>query len=244
MSTLSEKTALVTGGGTGIGAGIAVALAAQGCRVAITGRREEKLQEAAAHHKGTPAILCHACDVADREEAERLVQWATRELGRIDILVNSAGINVARRKMSELDPADWDKLMKVNATGAYNTMHFTLPQMRERKDGLIVNISSIAGLRASPLGGVAYSASKFAMTVLGTCVALEEKDNGIRVTNIYPGEVETPILDARPVPVSAEHRARILQPEDVASAVVMVASLPPRAHVSDLVIKPTSQAFC
>jgi NADP-dependent 3-hydroxy acid dehydrogenase YdfG len=243
VSDLASKTALVTGGGTGIGAGIALALAAEGCRVAINGRREDKLRETAARHKGANKILVHAADASERDQAKRLIEWATRELGRIDILVNSAGVNIVNRTMAALDPADWDKLLKVNATAAYNTMHFTLPQMRERKDGLIVNVVSIAGVRASPLGGVAYSASKFAMTSLGTCVALEEKDNGIRVTNIHPGEVETPILDARPVPVSKEHRARILQPEDVAAAVVMVAKLPPRAHVSDLVIKPTTQAF-
>jgi NADP-dependent 3-hydroxy acid dehydrogenase YdfG len=146
--------------------------------------------------------------------------------------------------MSTIDPADWDKLMQVNATAAFNTMHAVLPQMRERQDGLIINISSVAGLRASMLGGVAYSASKFAMTALGTCVGLEERNNGIRVTNVYPGEVETPILDARPVPVSAEHRARILQPEDIAAMVVAIAQLPPRAHVPDIVVKPTTQEFC
>lgn len=188
-------------------------------------------------------LLVHASDVADRDSVQELFEWADGELGRVDILVNSAGINVPKRKMAELDPADWDKLIQVNATGAYNTIRAVLPQMRERKDGLIINISSIAGLRASLLGGVAYSASKFAMTVLGTCVGLEERENGIRVTNVYPGEVETPILDARPNPVSAEHRARILQPEDIAAMVVTVASLPPRAHVPDLVIKPTTQEF-
>ena len=93
------------------------------------------------------------------------------------------------------------------------------------------------------LGGTAYSASKFGMTALGTCAALEDGEHGVRVTNIYPGEVETPILEHRPNPVSAEHRARILQPEDVSAAVLMVACLPPRAHVSDLVVKPTTQAF-
>ncbi|MEZ6065382.1 MAG: SDR family oxidoreductase [Planctomycetaceae bacterium] len=243
MSTLADKTALVTGGGTGIGAAVALALAAEGCHVAITGRREDKLRETAAQQVEAPPLLFHAADVSVREQARLLVDWANKQLGRIDILVNSAGINVPKRTMAALDPADWDKLMKVNATAAYNTMFYTLPQMRQRQDGLIVNIVSIAGLRASPLGGVAYSASKFAMAALGTCVALEEKDTGIRVTNVHPGEVETPILDARPVPVTQEHRDRILQPEDVAAAVVMVAKLPPRAHVQDIVIKPTTQAF-
>lgn len=243
MIDLASKTVLITGGGTGIGQGIALGLAEAGCHVAIAGRREEKLKETAARFMGEPHILYHAADTADRDQSRRLVDWATHQMGRIDVLINAAGINVPKRLMADLDPADWDKLLQVNATAAYNTMYFTLPQMRERKDGLIINISSIAGLRASMLGGVAYSASKFAMTALGTCVGVEEKDRGIRVTNIYPGEVETPILDARPVPVSAEHRARILQPVDVAAAVRMIVELPPRAHIPDLVIKPTTQEF-
>jgi NADP-dependent 3-hydroxy acid dehydrogenase YdfG len=242
--SLEGKTALITGGGTGIGAGCALALARAGCRVAISGRREEKLREAAAKFDGSPAILFRAADVSNRNEANALVEWATQSLGRIDILLNSAGINIVKRQMANIDPVDWDTLMQVNATAAFNTIYAVLPQMRERQDGLIVNISSVAGLRASMLGGVAYSASKFAMTALGTCVALEERNHGIRVTNVYPGEVETPILDARPVAVSAEHRARILQPEDIAAMVVAIAQLPPRAHVPDIVVKPTTQEFC
>lgn len=242
--SLIGKTALVTGGGTGIGEACALALAEAGCRVAIAGRREDKLKAVADKYAGEPNIIFHTVDVADRNSVSDLVDWATRELGQIDIFLNSAGINVANRAMSVLDPADWDRLIQVNATGAYNCMHAVLPQMRERKDGVIINVSSISGLRSGVLGGVAYNASKFAMTALGTCVGIEERDNGIRITNVYPGEVETPILDNRPVPVSAEHRARILQPEDIAAMVVAVAQLPPRAHVPDIVIKPTTQEFC
>ena len=108
---------------------------------------------------------------------------------------------------------------------------------------MIINISSTSGLRANPLGGVAYTASKFALSALGTCVAIEEKDRGIRVTNVYPGEVDTPILEQRPTPVSAAHRAQILRPEDVAAMVTAIVGLPARAHVSDIVIKPVTQAF-
>ncbi|MCA8996635.1 MAG: SDR family oxidoreductase [Planctomycetaceae bacterium] len=242
--SLAGKSVLVTGGGTGIGEGCALAFAEAGAKVAISGRREDKLKAVAEKFSGEPTIEYHAADVADRAQCEELINWATEKLGKIDILLNSAGINIVKRKIAELAPEDWDKLMQVNATGAFNTIHFVLPQMRERKDGLIVNISSIAGLRASLLGGVAYSASKFAMTSLGTCVGLEERQNGIRVTNVYPGEVETPILDARPVPVGPEHRARILQPSDIAAMVVAIAQLPPRAHVPDIVVKPTTQEFC
>ncbi len=240
---LKSKTALITGGGTGIGAAIAVALAREGCRTAICGRREDKLREAAAAFRGQPTILCRAADVADRQSVGELFAWAEKQLGRIDILVNAAGVNIVRRSMAELDPADWDLLLAVNATGTYNCLHAVLPQMRQRKDGLVINISSIAGKRTGPLGGVAYNASKFAMSALGMTVGAEEKDNGIRITNIYPGEVDTPILEHRPVKVTAEHRARILQPEDVAAAVLMIVHLPPRAHIPELIIKPTSQAY-
>jgi NAD(P)-dependent dehydrogenase (short-subunit alcohol dehydrogenase family) len=240
---LANKTALVTGGGTGIGQGIAWALAGAGCRVAVAGRREDKLLETVRGFKGEPGLVHHTVDVADHKSVEALFAWADKTLGRVDILVNNAGINIAKRKMGELSIEDWDKLLAVNASGVYYCIRAVLPQMRERKDGLIVNISSVAGKRASVLGGVAYSASKFAATALGMTAALEEGNHGIRITNVYPGEVETPILDQRPVPVSAEHRARILQPEDLGAAVLMVACLPPRAHVAEMIIKPTSQAY-
>lgn len=240
---LSGKTALVTGGGTGIGLGVALALAEEGCRVAITGRRAEPLAAACQKFTGSPKLESHTVDVGELASVEELFRWSKEKLGPLDILVNSAGVNVRRRTMAELDPADWDKMMRINASGAFYCMRAVLPEMRERKGGLIVNISSIAGIRSSLLGGVGYTASKFAMTGLGTTVGREEAEHGIRVTNVYPGEVETPILENRPVPVSAEHRARILQPEDVAAAVLMVACLPPRAHITDLVIKPTSQDF-
>lgn len=240
---LAGKTAVVTGGATGIGEAIAVALADEGCRVAITGRRQAKIDEAIARYRGATPLVGRACDVGEQDDVEQVFNWVSQELGAVDMLINSAGVNVVRRSMAELDPADWEKMMRINVSGAYYCMRAVLPQMRERGDGLIVNISSISGKRASLLGGVGYAASKFAMTALGMTVALEDGQYGIRVTNVYPGEVETPILDNRPTPVTAEHRARILQPQDVGAAVLMIACLPPRAHVSELVIKPTSQPY-
>lgn len=240
---LAGKSALVIGGGTGIGQAIALALATEGCRVAIGGRREEKLRESAAAWQGEPKILTHAVDVADRASVDQLVNWAEQSLGKIDILVNGAGINTPQRTMADMPPETWDEVIAINATGAYNCIRAVLPQMRTRGDGLIVNINSISGHRASMLGGVAYSASKFALSALGTAVALEEGKNGIRVTSICPGEVDTPLLRRRPVQVSAEQLAKILQPSDVADAVLMVACLPPRAHVYELIIKPTYQDF-
>jgi len=134
-------------------------------------------------------------------------------------------------------------VMKINATGAYRCMLEVLPAMRARRDGLIINISSVAGKRAIQLGGIVYCASKFAMTALGTAVSNEVREEGVRITNVYPGEVNTPILDNRPTPVSQEHKDAILQPEDIAGIIVAICKLPPRANVPEIVIKPTIQQW-
>ena len=237
---MSQKNAVVIGGGTGIGAAVAVALAEDGYRVRIGGRREKPLKAVA---EGRDAIDHATADVADREGVLGFIEAAESDLGPLAVVVNCAGVNVVNRSLANVDPADWDRLMQINATGVFNVMHAALPAMRARQDGLIVNISSIAGLRALELAGAPYVASKFAATAIGTYAGLELADEGVRVTNVYPGEVETPILDQRPEPVSAERRATMLQPEDVAAAVLMVARLPARAHVPDLTIKPTVQKF-
>ena len=166
--TLQDKVVVVTGGGSGIGLAVAKSLAEQGCRVVIGGRREEVLKTAAESCDVTPAIQFHKLDVADRESVSAFFTWVATKVGAVDILVNSAGGNIADRTMSAMKPDEWDHVLKINATGAYNCMHAVLAAMQEKKDGLIVNISSVAGKRAIALGGVAYNASKFAMTALGT----------------------------------------------------------------------------
>jgi len=241
--TLQGKKALVTGGGSGIGLGIALALAREGCRVAIAGRGEERLRRAAAQFPDPPALY-KTCDVSVRDDVGRLLRWlAGQGMAPLDILVLSAGINVARRKMCDLDPADWDRILGINASGAYNCMWAALPGMRQQGQGLIVNISSIAGKRAMALGGPAYCASKFAATALGTAVGLEERPHGIRVTNVYPGEVDTPILENRPVPVPPEKRAVMVHPEDIAACVVTIAKLPAHVLVPELIITPLYQEY-
>ena len=240
---LADKTVLVTGGGSGIGLGIALALAREGCRVAITGRDQQKLRAAAAQFDGQPPILTRPCDVSDRAAVDALFAWLDESLSPPDILVNSAGINVPNRKITEIKPDDWDRMLAINVTGAFHCIYAALPAMRRRRAGLIVNISSIAGKRAMKLGGVGYCASKFAMTALGTTVGLEERANGIHVTNIYPGEVNTPILAQRPTPSPPEKLAQMLLPDDIAALVVAIAKLPPRALVPELVITPLYQEY-
>ena len=242
MNLLNQKV-LVTGGGSGIGQAIAWALADAGCDVVVAGRREDKLLETAAGAPAGRMMLTHAVDVADRDAVQRLVDWTTEQLGRIEILVHAAGVNIKNRSMLQMRPEQWDQVLAINATGAYNLLWAVLPQMRERAAGQIVNITSISGKRALDLGGIAYCASKFAATGLGTSVGLEEAPRGIRITNVYPGEVDTPLLEQRPAPVSDERRATMLKAEDVAQMVLAILTLPPRAHVPEIVIKPTVQPY-
>jgi len=243
MAQLTNKVALVTGGGSGIGQASAALLLQAGARVAIAGRNQAKLDETARALKGGDRLITYAVDVADAGRVRTMVDSVSAALGPIDILVNNAGTNIKERSFRELTPETWDRLVRTNLDGAFYCIHAVLPGMLRCKDGVIINIVSVAGKRASPLGGVAYAASKFGMSALGIGLAAEEKDSGIRVCNIYPGEVDTPILAVRPQPVTAEHRERILRPEDVAAAVLFVAGLPPHVSVPELVIKPTWQVY-
>lgn len=239
------KTALVTGAGSGIGLGITTTLAEMGLRVALLGRDREKLERARAGlARGGDSALVVPCDIADRFSVQSAAEQVLTAFGQVDVLVCNAGTNVRNRSLQTLDPVDWDRMITTNLTGSYNLVHSILPSMRQQRNGLVVQICSVSGLRASTLGGIGYSASKFGQAALGLCIGREEGINGIRSSVIYPGEVETPILDARPVPVAAERRQVILQPADVAAAVRFLVELHPRAHVPELVIKPTVDDFC
>jgi len=243
--TATLKTALVTGAGSGIGRGIARALDGLGLRLALIGREPRKLEDTLAElTNGRESALTFSCDVGDRASVKAMVGRVLEAFGSIDVLVCNAGTNVRNRGLDVLSPEDWDKMIQVNLTGAFNLVHHVLPSMRERQNGLVIQICSISGIRASTLGGAGYSASKFGQSALGICLGREEGKNGIRSTVIYPGEVNTPILDARPVPVGAERRVAVLQPDDIAAAVMFLVQLHPRARVPELVITPTVDDFC
>jgi NADP-dependent 3-hydroxy acid dehydrogenase YdfG len=242
MSKLAGRTAVVTGGGSGVGKAVAGALLAEGANVVIAGRDQAKLNAAAAE-LGTGRVFVVVCDVAIAEQCQSLIGRATARFGTVDVLVNNAGTNLKARGIRELTPEAWDSLMDTNLNGAFYCTHYVLPQMFARKDGVIVNLVSVAGKRANPLGGAAYIASKFGMGGLGMCLSNEERESGVRVSNIYPGEIDTPILEARPKPVTDEQRKVILKPEDVAAAVLFVATLPPHVSVPELIIKPTVHTY-
>jgi len=237
-------TALVTGAGSGIGRSTAVELAKLGLRVALVGRDAEKL-EGTRKLVGAEGTLVEPCDVADRAGVAAMASRVLEAFGgSIDVLVCNAGTNVRDRSLEKLSLDDWDRMIDTNLTGAFHLVHAFLPAMRAKGSGLIVQVCSIAGLRASLLGGAGYSASKFGQAALGIGIGREEGPRGIRSSVIYPGEVNTPILDARPVPVPQQRKDAILQPEDVAAAIGFLVQLPARAHIPELVIKPTVDDWC
>jgi NADP-dependent 3-hydroxy acid dehydrogenase YdfG len=243
MGKLQDKVALVTGGGSGVGLATARLFLQEGARVAIAGRHPDKLRKAADDLAGGDRLLAHPADVTNPAQVKVLVERITDRFGQVDILVNNAGTNLKARKMRELTPDSWQQLVRTNLDGAFYCIQALLPQMLKRRDGLIININSISGKRAYPLAGAGYAAGKFGLHALAACLANEELESGIRVSSIYPGEIDTPILEARPTPVTAEQRAKILKAEDVAGAVLFVATLPPSVSVPELVIKPTSQSY-
>ena len=243
MSKLQDKVAVVTGGGSGVGKATAALFLREGAKVVIAGRDWGKLAAAADEIGGGDLLTTVATDVTKADQCQVLIEKATAAFGRVDVLVNNAGTNIKDRTLRELTPEAWDMMIRTNLDGAFYCTKAVLPQMFERKDGVVVNVVSVAGKRANPLGGAAYVAAKFGMGGLGLVLSNEEKDSGVRVSNIYPGEIDTPILVARPKPITEEHRATILKPEDVAEAVLFVATLPPRVSVPELVIKPTSQMY-
>lgn len=240
MAGLNGKIAWVTGAGTGIGRAGAIDLAKAGAHVVLSGRSESTLKETAkriVRAKGKCSVM--PLDVSDRKSVDKAAAEILKQHKRIDILVNSAGLNIPKRSFLDVEPAGWDQVININLNGTMYCVMAVLPQMRKRKDGLIINVSSWAGKYIGKVTGPAYNASKFGVSALTETINAEEGGNGIRACCICPGEVATPIMDRRPVPPNKDERARMLQEEDLGATIAFVASLPPRACINEIIISPT-----
>ena len=241
---LEGKGAIVTGAGSGIGEAVARSLVREGAEVVTVGRTLTKLESAkSSAGEGGERLYPYAADVSDPRAVKDLYAFARSRLPRTDILVNNAGTNVPDRALPVLSGEDFDHVVKVNLNGVFYLMQQVLPEMRERGDGLIVTVASIAGVRSGIVPGAAYSASKHGARALSLSAHLEEGGNGIRCCLIHPGEVDTPIMDRRPNAPSDERRSTMLHPEDLAQAVLFVATLHPRANVPEMMITPTVQPY-
>jgi NAD(P)-dependent dehydrogenase (short-subunit alcohol dehydrogenase family) len=228
----SSQSIVVTGAGSGVGRAVALHFAHQGWAVALVGRQQAPLDETRALLPGLGGrVESFPCDVAKLGDVQAMGKAVLGRFGQVDVLVNSAGMNVPRRSLPELSPEDWRAILDVNLSGAYYCIQAFLPAMRTRATGTIVNINSDVGRRARELAGAAYVASKFGLAGLTEQINAEERRHGIRACSIFPRDINTPLLDKRPQPPPAEARAAMMQAEDVAACVWLAATLPARAII-------------
>ena len=233
--TSSPQTALITGATEGIGRATAFALAHAGYRVAVCARTESRVRKLVREleAEGVEAAGA-AADVGNPEQVARMIEAVTGTLGEIDVLINNAGVLIGK-PFEELTLDDWDTTMATNVRSLYLVTRAVLPGMRQRRRGDIVNVASLAG-RNGFAGGTAYSASKHAVLGFSRSLMLETRKEGIRVIAVCPGSVDTSML--RDQPMLKSEPSRILRPEDVAATILQALTLPDRALVSELDIRP------
>ncbi|MBA3443601.1 MAG: SDR family NAD(P)-dependent oxidoreductase [Gemmatimonadales bacterium] len=230
-------TALITGATEGIGRATAFALGRAGYRVGVCARTESKVRQLVEElvHEGIEAAGAPA-DVGDPGQTTTMVEELTGALGHIEVLVNNAGVLIAK-PLEELSLEEWDSTMSTNVRSLFLVTRAVLPGMRSRKRGAIVNVASLAGRNGFP-GGTAYTASKHAVLGFSRSLMLETRKDNIRVVAICPGSVDTSML--RDQPMLKSEPSRILRPEDVAETILHALTLPERALVSELDIRPTN----
>jgi NADP-dependent 3-hydroxy acid dehydrogenase YdfG len=233
--------AVVTGAGSGVGRATVLRFAAEGWRVALLGRRPDSLLQtiALAPPAARKRLTALPSDLSQPDTLLIAARAVLERCKRIDVLVNAAGLNIPRRALGELSPADYAAVMDANVNGVLRLVQAFLPAMRQQGSGTIVNIGSEAGKQASPKAGAAYVISKFGITGLTQSINAEERPHGLRACCIFPGDIDTPLLDKRPTPPAAEARARMMQPADIAACVWFAATLPARATVEEILIRPS-----
>jgi serine 3-dehydrogenase len=232
---LEKQVVLVVGASSGIGRETAILFAKEGARVMAAARREDRLRSLKEEY---PAIETACADASDASAMDRLAAETRERLGEIDILVYNTGTNIKDRALTRLSAELWDMMIGTNLNGAFYITRAVLPQMRERKSGHIIFVSSISAM-VPDVSGASYQASKRGLVGLAHAIRVEEKENGIRTCAICPGLVETEILEKRPVKPPPEMLAKAMQPIDVAEAILAVAKMPARVVIPEIQVLPT-----
>jgi NADP-dependent 3-hydroxy acid dehydrogenase YdfG len=243
MTGIKDKVVLITGASSGIGAAVALELAAAGARVVIGARRLDRLEALSAEIKAKGGtVLAHALDVTSRADMEAFVALAVTEFGRVDVLVNNAGL-MPLSLMASLKVDEWDRMIDVNIKGVLYGIAAVLPVMNAQESGQIINVSSIGGLTVSPTAAV-YCATKYAVRAISD--GLRQENAKLRVTCVYPGVVESELADTITDPVAAEamvaFRSIALKPDAIARAIRHVIAQPEDVDTSEIVVRPTASA--
>jgi clavulanate-9-aldehyde reducatase len=242
---LAGRVAAVTGASSGIGAATATALSRAGAAVALAARRRDRLEELAQRLEGPSSI--HEVDVSDEQQARSFIEAAHAEHGGLHVLVNNAGLMLLGA-VHGADTADWRRMLDVNLWGLLVCTHAALPLIAGSGGGDVVNVSSVAGRRADA-GAAVYNMTKFGVHAFSEALRQEALHAGVRVTVVAPGFVETELQghNTDPVVIRAMSRSReqiveVLEPEDVADAIVHAVTRPPHVCVNEVVVRPTGQA--
>ena len=237
---LKNSVCIVTGGGSGIGRAAALMMAEEGATVIAVGRTASKVEDVRDEILANGGKAeAHAIDVADKERVFGMVGGVLDRYGKVDVLVNNAGHSSPHRMLLTTTPEDLRSVYDSNLVGSVFCAQAVVPSMVEAGQGTIINVSSMAGVNASPLAGMSYSAAKAAVINFTAFLNSEYRNTGIRASVVIPGEVDTPIMDLRPVVPSDEARGTMVTAEDTAEAITLIARLPQRAAIPELIIRPT-----
>ena len=235
--SLNDKIVWVTGAGGGMGQNIAKSLSNLKMKVILSDINEDLLMETSIQCLKNTTIK--PLDITNVDAVKRVAQEIKDEFGHIDILINAAGINIQNRDWDNIDENEWDLIFKVNVNGMFYCCKSALPIMKKQKDGLIINISSWAGNHISFLSGTSYIASKHAVNAMTETINMKYCNLGIRACAVCPGEVSTPLLDQRPIPISQEDKDKMLQTEDISETVAFISQMPKHVCINQITLSPT-----
>jgi NAD(P)-dependent dehydrogenase (short-subunit alcohol dehydrogenase family) len=237
---LENKTAIVTGGTRGIGQAIAVRLLAQGARVAICGTHQKSVDDAIEFLSPKGQVFGSVADVSKLEDVRAFVGAVIQQFGTVQILINNAGAGIFG-SVADLTPEEWQRMIGLNLTGAYYCCHEILPIFRQAGGGDVINISSLAGKNAFA-GGAAYNASKFGLNGFSEAMMLDYRHEGVRVSTIMPGSVDTEFgrnqSDSDRY-VNSDRNAWKIAPDDIAEIVLTVLLMPRRTTISQIEVRPS-----
>ena len=237
---LKGQVCIITGGGSGIGRGAALTMAEEGATVVIIGRTASKLTSVKAEVEAAGGTATsYALDVADYDAVEQMVADVLDKYGRIDVLVNNAGHSSRNRRLLNTTPEEARSVIDSNLIGTFYCTRAVVPAMLKAKSGTIINISSLAAVTPGPFSGYAYGAAKAGVINFTEFLNSDLQNTGIRASVVIPGEVATPILDNRPIPPDADARATMVDVDETSAAILLIATLPQRSNIPELVIRPT-----